>query len=172
MLDEAQTDRIIEILETTEAELTRQVRAQHQAGRRAIAPRLFFMLIGALALINLYFVNQLTLEIRATISDLKEMYGHFATVSGRMSEIQKDMLRMEQEIRLMPVLREQMDELAVKLGHMSTDVATMTDRVTELDQRTGTMTTSVSEMALRYRGLNQKLGQMSLDVEQMARPVP
>ncbi|RKT43839.1 hypothetical protein [Thiocapsa rosea] len=172
MLDNAQTDRINEILKGTEADLTRRIRDQKKAGRKAIAPRVFFVLIGILALANLYFVNQLTMEIRAIISNLNEMYGHFATVSGRMSEIRGDMTRMEQEIRLMPVLREQMETLAVKVERMNRDVGEMTESMGEMDGRVGTINASVSDMALRFRGLNQKVGQMGLDVDQMARPVP
>lgn len=172
MLDHSQTDRIIEILKGTEAQLTQRIRTQRQAGRKAVAPRVFFVLIGVLALANLYFVNQLTMEIRAIISNLNEMYGHFATVSARMSDIRDDMTQMEQEVRLMPVLREQMTALAVKVERMNADVGDMTGSLVEMDQRVGAINTSVSDMALRYRGLNQTLGQMGADVDQMARPVP
>lgn len=172
MLDNAQTDRIIEILRGTEADLTQRIRDQRKAGRKAIAPRAFFVLIGILALANLYFVNQLTMEIRAIITNLNEMYGHFATVSGRMSEIRDDMTRMEQEVRLMPVLREQMEALAMQVAQMNEDVGAMTGHLVEMEQRVGGMTTSVSDMSVRFRALNQKVGQMGLDVDQMARPVP
>lgn len=172
MLDTPQTDRIIEILKGTEADLTQRIRTQNQAGRKAVAPRVFFVLIGVLALANLYFVNQLTMEIRAIITNLNEMYGHFATVSARMSDIRDDMTRMEQEVRLVPVLREQMTALAVNIEQMNADVDDMTGSLVEMDQRVGAINMSVSDMALRYRGLNQTLGQMGADVDQMARPVP
>ncbi|MBK1645502.1 hypothetical protein CKO25_12780 [Thiocapsa imhoffii] len=172
MPDSHQIDRIIEILDGTETALTKRIRDQEQAERTAIAPRLFFVLIGALALANVYFVSQLTLEMRSIISNLNDMYGHFATVSVRMSDIRADMTRMEQEIRLMPVLQEQMTALAHEIATMNQDVGTMTSTVVDMEQRVGTINRSVVELALRFRGLNQKVGQMSLDVDQMARPVP
>lgn len=172
MLDNAQTDRIIEILRGTETDLTRRIRDQKKASRRAVAPRVFFVLIGILALANLYFVNQLMMETRAIIANLNEMYGHFATVSGRVSEIRDDMALMEQEVRLMPVLHEQMEALAMKVAQMNEDVGAMTGNLVEMQQRVGGMTASVSDMSVRFRALNQKVGQMGLDVDQMARPVP
>jgi uncharacterized protein YoxC len=172
MLDNAQTDRIIEILRGTETDLTRRLRDQKKASRRAVAPRVFCVLIGILALANLYFVNQLMMETRAIIANLNEMYGHFATVSGRMSEIRDDMALMEQEVRLMPVLHEQMEALAMKVAQMNEDVGAMTGNLVEMQQRVGGMTASVSDMSVRFRALNQKVGQMGLDVDQMARPVP
>jgi methyl-accepting chemotaxis protein len=172
MLDYAQTDRIIEILKGTEADLTEQIRDQKKVGRRAVATRIFFALIGLLALVNLYFVNQLTMEIRGIITNLNEMYGYFATTAVHMSDIRSDMTLMEQEILLMPVLREQMESLAVAIERMNRDVGEMTESLVEMDQRVGAINAGVSDMALRFRGLNRNVGQMGLDVDQMARPVP
>jgi hypothetical protein len=68
----------------------------------------------------------------------------------------------------MPVLREQMESLAVAIERMNRDVGEMSESLVEMDQRVG----AVSDMALRFRGLNRNVGQMGLDVDQMARPVP
>lgn len=173
MLDTSQTERIMQLLETTEAELTRRVRVETAAsGRTSLVPRVVFILIGILALANLYFVNQLTLEVRAIITHLNEMYGHFGTVAGRMSDIRADMGRIERVILLMPVLDEQMSALAREIEGMRVDMDAMTASLSEMDQRVGAMNQAVTDMALRFRTLNQKVGQMGLDVDQMARPVP
>ncbi|NCA71930.1 MAG: hypothetical protein EOM91_18000 [Sphingobacteriia bacterium] len=172
MRDEAQTERIIRILKATETNLTARARSQHEASHKALAPRVVFVLIGILALANLYFVSQLTLEIRTIIANLNEMHGHVSTLSQRMSRIRDEIQAMGQEVRLMPVLREQMQSLAGQVGGLESDVGLMTGTLVEMEQRVGSMNVDVGDMALRFRQLNQKVGQIGLDVNQMARPVP
>lgn len=170
--DQSRTERLLTLLAHTEEGLEARVREQHEAARRALAPRAFFGLIGLLALANLWFVNVLTTEVRAVVANLNEMYGHFATVSARMTDVRGELTAMEQQMRLMPVLGEQLHMLTNRMAQLDGDVAAMGGSVGELHQRVGAIDGSVADLAARLRALNQKVAQMGVDVEQMARPVP
>jgi archaellum component FlaC len=171
-MDKTQIDRIFEVLNNAENDIATRSQALSESGRKAAGPRILFALIGCLALANLYFVNTLTQDVRAIILSMNEMYEHFGRVSRRMNGMRDYVSAMENDIRLMPVMREQMGKLSENISRMREDVKDMRTSVADMDQRVGAVNTTVFDMALRFRDLNRNVGQMGVDVDQMARPVP
>jgi methyl-accepting chemotaxis protein len=134
--------------------------------------RLLALLVGALALSNLYFVNDLTDEVRLVINRIQEMQELFTRVSGRMDEMSVEVASIEQNVLLMPVIADQMREMAAHVVAMEQSVSYM-DRATDsLDLAIESIDGNVREMSLRFRGLNMSVGAMGVDVDQMARPLP
>jgi cation transport regulator ChaC len=172
MVEKAQADRIFEILSTAESTLKAHSRERATGVRREVPSRIMFALIGLLALANLYFVNQLTQEIKTIIASMNEMYTHFERVSQRMTSMRDYVTNMEGNIRMMPIIREQMAELSEGIGAMNRDVANMTASVVGIDQRVGSVNASVGDMMLRFRSVNRSVGRMGVDVDRMAQPIP
>ena len=81
--------------------------------------------MGILALVNLYYVNALTQEVKLMIAALGEMTGHFANVAERMDGLTGTIKAMDRSVALMPVVRDQMSELAGRVERMGGDVALM-----------------------------------------------
>lgn len=172
MVEKAQADRIFEILNTAESTLKAHSRERAAGVRREVPTRIIFSLIGLLALANLYFVNQLTQDIKTIIASMNEMYTHFERVSQRMSNMRDYVTDMEGNMRMMPIIREQMEEISNDIGAMNRDVASMTASVVDMDQRVGSVNASVGDMMLRFRSVNRSVGRIGDDVDQMARPIP
>ena len=125
-----------------------------------------------LALANLYFVNDLTLEVRDMIDAMEEMTGHFGVVSERMHRVTDKVGAMNTHVAMMPIIDAQMAEISDHIAGMERDVATMRGAAAQIDGRMDSMSLSVLDMSQRFRAVNLSVGGMSADVDQMARPVP
>jgi hypothetical protein len=134
--------------------------------------QIFALLMALLALSNLYFVNDLTQEVRLVVIRMDEMTEYFARVAGRMTDMRREVARMETNVRMLPVIDAQIIEIATHVGAMEDGVSRIEQSAGNLAQRVDAMSTSVGDMAIRFRGLNQSVGAMGIDVDQMARPVP
>lgn len=134
--------------------------------------RIVIILVALLAVSNLYFVNDLTDEVRIVITRVQEMNELFTRVSGRMDEMTEEVASIEHNVLLMPVIADQMREMATHVVAMEHSVAYM-DRATDsLDTAIEAIDGNVRDMSMRFRGLNLSVGAMGVDVDQMARPIP
>jgi hypothetical protein len=79
---------------------------------------------------------------------------------------------MDEDVALMPVIRDQMHELAGRVDRMGGDVAGMRDTTARMDSRMDGLNAGIYEMSQRFRGLNRSVAGMGEDVDQMARPIP
>lgn len=134
--------------------------------------RVVVVLVAALALSNLYFVNDLTDEVRLVITRMQEMTTLFTRVSERMDAMRVEVADIEQNVRLMPVIADQMREMAAHVGSMEDSVSTMDEATLRLKGSIGAIDTSVRDMSMRFHALNRNVGAMGADVDQMARPLP
>jgi methyl-accepting chemotaxis protein len=166
----------IEALTGLLADLDRDLARGDPSARRrrgaAVWVRLLVVLVAALALSNLYFVNDLTDEVRLVITRMQEMQELFTRVSGRMDEMSVEVASIEQNVLLMPVISDQMREMAGHVVAMEQAVSYMDQTTDSLDLAIESIDGNVREMSLRFRGLNMSVGAMGVDVDQMARPVP
>lgn len=173
MIERDRIEALTGLLADLDRDLTRSDAA---TGRRrrgvTIWVRLLVVLVAVLALSNLYFVNDLTDEVRLVITRIQEMQELFTRVSGRMDEMSAEVASIEHNVLLMPVIADQMHEMADHVIAMEQSVSYM-DRATEnLDGAIESIDGNVREMSMRFRGLNLSVGAMGADVDQMARPLP
>jgi len=78
-------DRLAEALDHLEEDLKRRDETIRGRTRGVdITIRALAAAMGILALVNLYYVNSLTQEVKLMIAAMGEMTGHFANVSERM----------------------------------------------------------------------------------------
>jgi hypothetical protein len=145
---------------------------RRRARRVARLFRIFGLLMAALALANLYFVNALTQEVRLVVGELDQMTGYFVRVSERMHDMRGSVAAMEAEVRLMPVMDAQVSAIAGQLGPMTDGVGAMERSTAALDRNVRGMRGAMDDMALRFRALNARVGAMGVDVHEMAKPVP
>ena len=134
--------------------------------------RVFGALMALLALSNLYFVNDLTQEVRLVIAQMNEMTGYFVRVSERMHDMRRQVAAMETQVRLLPVIDAQVAQIAVHVDAMGEGVAAMAQSTATIDTEAGRMHHAMDDMAVRFRGLNASVGAMGVDVREMAKPVP
>jgi methyl-accepting chemotaxis protein len=167
----------IERLDQELAQLQRDCAASaNESARRArivaMMIRVFGLLMTVLALSNLYFVNDLTQEVRLVVARMDEMADYFARVSDRMRDMRREVSGMEENVRLLPVVDLQVTEIAAHVGAMGAGVEQMRRSTSTLDRQVGHMHGAMSDMALRFRAMNASVGAMGVDVREMAKPVP
>jgi methyl-accepting chemotaxis protein len=134
--------------------------------------RLVIGLVAALALSNLYFVNDLTDEVRLVITRMQEMNSLFTRVAARMDQITLEVDAIERNVLLMPVVSEQMREMSPHVTLMEQSVSFMDQTAARLGDSVALMDANLGDIALRFHSLNRSVGAMGVDVNQMARPLP
>ncbi|UHD14350.1 hypothetical protein [Thiocapsa bogorovii] len=134
--------------------------------------RVLGLLMAALALSNLYFVNTLTQDVRQVIAQMEIMTSYFVRVSERMHSMRGAVAAMEADVRLMPVVDAQVTAIGENVGAMGNSVDDMERSTAGLNQRVASMRGAMDDMARRFRGLNARVGAMGVDVREMAKPVP
>jgi hypothetical protein len=146
--------------------------SRRNAQRVARLIRVLGLLMAALALSNLYFVNTLTQEVRQVIAHMGTMTSYFVRVSERMHSMRGAVAAMEADVRLMPVVDAQVTAIGQHVGVMSNGVGDMERSTAGLNHRVAGMRVAMDDMALRFRRLNARIGAMGADVREMAKPVP
>lgn len=173
MADSQPIERLLMLARDLEADLAGRSQAldRHARGAAALV-RALALIMGVLALANLWFVYNLTQEVRLVIAGMDEMRGHFARVSDRMSEIRASTAAMDDNTRLMPVVAAQMRQLGSDMERMRGAVAEMAGSTATIERRMDVLNRDLADMTLRFRSLNHSVGAMGDHVNQMARPVP
>jgi methyl-accepting chemotaxis protein len=173
MSESDQVERLLRSLRRLESDLVeRTARASQRSRRVENLVRALAVIMGALALSNLYFVNDLTQEVRAAIANMDEMTDYFDRVSATMSAIRQTVSGMQDHVAVMPVVTAQTREIAGRMDSMRDSVTGLNATTTTLKHRMDVMNLTVVDMAHRFRSLNQSVGLMGRDVNQMSRPVP
>jgi hypothetical protein len=170
--DNEHIERLLILIRDLEGELAGRANDldRHARGSAALV-RALVLIMGVLALANLWFVYDLTQEVRQVIAGMDEMRGHFGRVSGRMADIQASTAAMEQDVGLMPVVGAQMQQIGGDLDIMRAAVAAMRGSTGTMDTRMDALNRDLADMSVRFRSLNRSVGAIGADVDQMARPV-
>jgi methyl-accepting chemotaxis protein len=166
-------DHLSEVLENLEADLAEREEAfgERVRGKELVIRVLIFVTV-LIALVNLYFVNDLTEEVKAMTQAMNEMNEHFGAVSGRMGSITDTVDTMNDTVHMLPIVAAQMREIAGYTGSLSSDVARIRVSADSVETRVGQLEADTRDMALRFRRVNRSVGQIGADVDQMARPLP
>ena len=173
--DQERMDRLEAILVVQKSALVERMNATAAPRSSKVGlwlSRGLFLGIGLLALANIFFINRLVHEFSVIIHSMNDMYVHFGKVSDRMSYMRDYVVKMEQDIRLMPVIGQQMDEMSMNVNVMSQNVAGMGKTIVDMDSKIGALNTSVRDMTLRFRNVNASVGNIGWDVNQMSKPIP
>lgn len=149
-----------------------QDQIDHDHRKANITMRVVLVLLGCMVLANLQFVYMLTAEFRTVIKDMVAMYEHFGRVADRMDTMSTYMQQMEQDMRLMPVMREQVMQMNRHVASMSSNMANMNQDMGNMQQQVGTMDQGMGSMSQRFHNLNGNVGSMGRDVGKMADTVP
>lgn len=166
-------DNLYEALENLEADLNeREESFGKQARGKELLIRLLIMVTVIIALINVYFVNDLTEEVRSMTRAMNEMNSHFDSVSGRMTNITNTVTSMNETVHMLPIVAAQMNDMAAYSDSMRQDMQRIRESSNGVEQRIQKLDADVLDMAHRFRRLNVSVGRMSIDVDHMSRPVP
>jgi hypothetical protein len=173
MIERDRIEGLTELMAELEQDLDR---SDSLTGRRhrgvELWVRVVIGLVAALALSNLYFVNDLTDEVRLVITRMQEMNSLFTRVSVRMDQISVEVDGIERNVLLMPVVAEQMREMSAHVMVMEQSVSFMDRAAAGLGDSVAIMDGNLRDIALRFHALNRSVGAMGVDVNQMARPLP
>lgn len=173
MIGRDRIESLTNLLATLEQDLERSEEVRGRQ-RRSVTlwVRVVALLVAALALSNLYFVNDLTDEVRVVITRMEEMNTLFSRVSKRMDGMRVEVDSIERNVLLMPVVSEQMREMAAHVLAMEHAVSRMHGSTENLDGSVTVMERNLRDMSARFHGLNRSVGAMGVDVNQMGRPLP
>lgn len=173
MIERDRIDALSQLLGDLEQDMDRsdQLSGLHRRGL-ALWVRILIALVAAFALSNLYFVNNLTDEVRLVINRMQEMATLFSRVSERMDQMSDEVAAIDRHVLLMPVVAEQMREMAAHVLVMEQAVSVMDTATSQLGNGVAIMDGNMRDMSVRFRALNQSVGAMGVDVDQMARPLP
>lgn len=165
----------IENLSDTLRQLEDEMDTRRDAVARASRspwPTLVFVLVASLALVNIYFVNQLMTQFQGMITGMTEMYTHFGHVASRMSDMRRYVTNMESNVTMMPPINDEMGAMSANITDITGNVSSMDRNIGIMDQRVAVMGATVTDMSQRFRHLNHNVGIMRYDVNQMSQPVP
>ena len=172
MTESNQISRLLDRLGQIEQELNRhKTEAKDQARPTVVFVRALLLIMGTLALANIYFVNEVVQEVAITVRNLNEMYHHFARVSERVSDVDGYVTDIGENVKTVPVIEDQLVAMGDRVESMRRSVKHNTDHLIVTDQQMGVMRNSVRDMAVRFRALNFHVGHMGQDVYQMSRPL-
>ncbi|MEA3638521.1 MAG: hypothetical protein VBE63_01090 [Lamprobacter sp.] len=173
MIERDRIEALTELMSELELDLDR---SDSLTGRRrrgvGLWVRIVIGLVAALALSNLYFVNDLTDEVRLVILRMQEMNRLFTRVSDRMDQITLEVDAIERNVLLLPVVAEQMREMSGHVAVMEQSVSFMDRAAARLGDSVALMDGNLGDIAVRFHALNRSVGAMGADVNQMARPLP
>lgn len=148
-----------------------QTIAKERAKANAVI-RVVLVLLACLALLNLHFMHVMTQEFRTMIKDMVAMHEYFGRVAERMSDMTGYVASMEEGIKLMPVINEQMTGMNKDVSGMKNNLTSMTANVAAMDQQVSSINQGVGTMAQHFRTLNGNVGNIRQDVNQMSGVVP
>lgn len=173
MIERERIEQLSDLLTRLEQDLDR---SEATTGRRrrgvGLWVRIVTLIVAAMALSNLYFVNDLTDELRLVITRIEEMTELFDRVADRMDGMTRDVAEIEQNVLLMPVVSEQMREIGAHVSVMESSVSSMDRATIGINDKMVVIDGNMRDMSVRFRGLNRGVGAMGVDVDQMARPLP
>ena len=154
-------DQITNLLQTMEdLEADQLSRIEQTSAKSKRVERFIYVLIllmGVMSLVNIYFVNDLTQEVRSVVRNMNEMYGHFARVSDLMTHMRGTVINMERNMTMMPIMGEQMAEIGDDTGKMKRSVAHMDATIAILDRQIDAMNANVWDMTMRFRSVSISL---------------
>lgn len=131
-----------------------------------------FLVIGGFALLNLYYVNDLSQEVKTIIRHMNQMYMQFGEMSERMKGMSRHVVNMDSNIALVPVMGEQMDMMEQRMGTMQKSVGEMHQSVGNMQGRVASMNRDVGSMSQSFYTVNRRVGQIQRNVGQMADVLP
>jgi uncharacterized protein YdcH (DUF465 family) len=151
---------------------TSQENIDREHRKANITMRVVLILLGCMVLANLQFVYMLTAEFRGVVKNMVAMYEHFGRVAERMDSMTVYVASMENDMRLMPVMRQQMALMNVRITSMSSDMGNMTQDMGNMQTQVSSMGQNMGSMSQRFQHLNSNVGVMGNDVGNMADTVP
>ena len=167
---------ILEVLRRTVNEIDERLTAENQIGvtiaaRTTRIIRNVLIMLGILALINLYLIQDLAQGMLSMTRNMDSMYGNFALVSRDMQTITQAVVGMNERVRSLPVMKEDMVLMSQDMASMNRDVQLMDQSLAGMDQDVAAITNGVTDMAWRFDQLTQTIQGMGYNVNQMSQPV-
>ncbi len=131
-----------------------------------------YLVIGSMALINLYFVGDLAQEVQVIIRSMNKMYTQFGQMSERMHGMRYHVSGMGEQMALMPVMVEQMGSISGQMSQMEQEVTLMRGALIEIGDRVHSIGGDIGVMDRLFYEVNGKVFRMRHNVGQMSRMVP
>jgi len=173
---ESDAARIIEVFHRTVTQVDNQMSEENRIGtviaRRTVRIiRGILLLLAILAVINLYLIKDLSQAMLDMTSTMDQMHHHFASVDRDMRTITQSVLNMNEQVRSLPPMKDDLVLMNQDMTRMRHDVNFMDQSLGTMDQHVATITNGVGEMAVRFELLNQTTLGMGYNVNQMTQPV-
>ena len=170
------TRTLIEVLHRTVSTADARMTEENRIGIRIAARtqriiRGVVLLLVIAAAINLYLIQDLAGGMQSMTANMESMYDNFSRVSRDMHDITATVMAMNDQVRSLPPMREDMVLISQDMTRINQDVQTIDGDLAGMDQHVATITNGVSEMAWRFDQLIQTTQGMGYHVNQMSQPV-
>lgn len=162
-----------ELLSKIESDVSHRNRrlkkSQHRLDRVMM---FFFLIIGVIALMNLYFIYNWGQEVRTIVHEMDELYQHVHTMSGQMISMGNSVVQLETETALMPIMNEELNKFVNSMQTMQTQTQNIHHNMIDLNDSFTGISQDVTQMNGQIQGLNQQMNQMNMSVYEMGKSIP
>jgi hypothetical protein len=166
-------EKIVDHLERSEASLrATQERSREQERRTGNLIQALFLAIAAIALVNIYYVNDLFQEVKVIMRSMTTMYTRFGEMSERVHGMRGHVESMSGQIGLMPVMVEQMGNMSERMAGMRGDVGEMRERLASMTGEVSVMEQDIGSMSLMLHDVTGKVIHIRRSVGAMSNVVP
>jgi uncharacterized protein YoxC len=128
-------------------------------------------LLVVVAVVVLYLIRDLSMDMVMMTQNMESMYGHFAGVSRDMRTITGSVTSMNGHVRSLPNMKQRMVLMSQDMASMNQSVQGMHRDVSAMDQNVTVINGGVNEMANRFDQLTRATQGMGYNVNQMSQPV-
>lgn len=141
-------------------------------GKGNVSLNAIILVIGCIALSNLYFASDLVQELDVIMRTMTKMYGQFGEMSQRMHGMRLHVDNMSKNITLMPVMVEQMGHMSSNMGIIKDNVTNISSNMSEMRGRVDSLNQDVTVMSQLFHSTNNKIVQIRHNVNNMSRVMP
>lgn len=170
------TRALIEVLHRTVTDVDAQMTEENRigiriAGRTQWIIRAVFLILIVASVINLYLIQDLARGMLSMTASMESMYDNFSRVSKDMRAITAAVVTMNERVRSLPPMREDLVLINRDMVGIGQDMRTMDGDMAGMNQHVANITNGVNEMAWRFDQLILTTQGMGHTVNQMSQPV-
>jgi len=134
------------------------------------------MAILGLALFYLIFIltkdfSDIRMHMTKMSGYMHDMDQSFTTVTGKITQVNETMLKLNDSITVMPALNGSVGNMDHNLGVLSTDLHAMVEQIQYMNGNVTSMAGNMQILNNQFTDMNRIVGNMSGNVHDMAKPM-
>ena len=134
--------------------------------------------LSILGLVLFYLIFILTKDFSRITTHMTDMSGYmnsmerqFASVAGSISEVERTLLLVNENIAVMPALDSSVRNMDANLAGLNTDLHAMVEQIQYMNGNVAGMSSSIQVMNNQINSMNMTIGNMGENIRQLAKPM-